>query len=76
MMRSTSDVIEAIYDLRESRNCPRTFDTYFIKFYCEEHLISTLFQDPDLPTLDEAVEADRVPQETVLQRLPNGESVH
>ena len=20
---------EAIYDLRESRNCPRTFDTYF-----------------------------------------------
>ena len=23
-------VTEAIYDLRESHNCPRTFDTYFI----------------------------------------------
>ena len=25
------DVTEAIYDLRESRNCPRTFDTVFIR---------------------------------------------
>ena len=26
-------VTEAIYNLRESHNCPRTFDTYFILWY-------------------------------------------
>ena len=34
-------VTEAIYDLRESHNCPRTFDTYFSLLY----LIKIVYRD-------------------------------
>ena len=51
-------VTEAIYDLRESHNCPRTFDTYFTFYNPDNEHSTTQLPDGSLFFLNARVDVD------------------